>query len=375
MQSNYFYWLQLLFWSIVFTLITGTILLGRSLGEYEIYLAISLIGTTALYSCLSRHLYKKWIKGHSLGKEIAYFTLQSLMGGVAGVSAMITVVLLLGLWGFIPAVPREIMPQALSSMFWGNWLNMMSASLFWSIGYLLVVKVRQIYEVKEALASSQLDVLSQQLNPHFLFNTLNNIRAVILEDPEKARNALTQLSEMLRYTLNHQDGFNKPDKVSLSEELNITHEYISLCEIQFEQRLQFEVNVPEAAKTALIPKMLLQLCIENAIKHGIAKLPEGGIVSVVVRLQPSIDEALQNDNPGSICIEVINPVTTTPTYERLQTNESNTKLGIKNIQKRLKLLYNKSKQVASFTLNIEQNTARATILLPLEFAEEKGNRI
>lgn len=374
MQSNYFYWFQLLVWSIVFVLITGSILLGRSLGEYEIYLAISLIGTTALYSCLVRYLYKKWIKGSSLGKEIAYFAVQSIMGGAAGVSAMIIVVLLLGLWEFIPAIPREIMPQALGSMFWGNWLNMMSASLFWSIGYLLVVKVRQIYEVKEALASSQLDVLSQQLNPHFLFNTLNNIRAVILEDPEKARNALAQLSEMLRYTLNHQDDLNKTDKVSLAEELNITQEYISLCEIQFEHRLQFEVNVQEEAKSALIPKMLLQLCIENAVKHGIAKLPEGGLISLVVSLKSSPSEASLNHN-NRVCIEVTNPVVSATVSSALPTKESNTKVGIKNIQKRLKLLYNKSKQDASFTLSIEQNEARAMVLLPLEFTEENGDCI
>lgn len=369
MQSKYFYWFQLLIWLMVFVVITGSILLNRSLGDYEIYLAIALIGTTGLYSCITRHCYKKWVRGTSLAKEVVYFTAQSFVGGSVGAFSMIALILLFGVWGLIPAIPKESMSLALSNMFWGNWFNMMAASLFWSIGYLLVVNVRQTYEVKEALASSQLNALSQQLNPHFLFNTLNNIRAVILEDPEKARDALAQLSEMLRYSLNHRNDSYKADKVSLIEELNITLEYISLCEIQFEHRLNFEVNVQEEAKSALIPKMLLQLCIENAVKHGIAKLPEGGLIDLKVSLQASIPN---NSKVDKICIEVTNPIPSEPVTTSNRAEESNTKLGIKNIQKRLKLLYNKPKQHASFTLIIEQHQAKAIVLLPLEFGEESG---
>lgn len=112
----------------------------------------------------------------------------------------------------------------------------MRSSYFYAyhiIAWLLIIKARQVYEVKQALSSSQLEALSQQLNPRFLFNTLNNIRATILENPEKARDALLQLSDMLRYTLQQQC------KVLLAQELAITQEYIALCKIQFEARVGF----------------------------------------------------------------------------------------------------------------------------------------
>ena len=94
MQSKYFYWFQALIWLLVFVVITVSILLNRSLGDYEIYLAIALIGTTGLYSCITRHLYKKWVRGASLAKEVIYFTAQSFVGGSLGAFSMIALVLL-----------------------------------------------------------------------------------------------------------------------------------------------------------------------------------------------------------------------------------------------------------------------------------------
>lgn len=362
MRSSYFYAYHIIAWLLVFAVITASIVAMRGLSEYELVYAAALIGTAAIYGLVIRALYKRFLAPRGLGFQIIYFVVQSLIGASLSGFALVLTVLAFSALSLITPIPSEVLVQAMSTLFWANSINMFIALVFWCAAYLLIIKARQVYEVKEALSSSQLEALSQQLNPHFLFNTLNNIRATILEDPEKARNALSQLSDMLRYTLQQQ----QQSKVLLAQELAITHEYIALCKIQFEARLQFACEVAEEAKHALIPRLLLQLCVENAIKHGIAKIREGGLIHLNINV-----EDIDIKERARLSIVVTNPVAqegASYLKKDLISEDASPGVGIKNIQQRLALMYvnhRKTKAKLSFTKDKQRATVR--IVLPLEY--------
>jgi signal transduction histidine kinase len=356
MQSRFVHYYQFFAWLSVFLLITGSIHFSRGLADQEIYFAISLIFGTGLYSYLSRYGFKRFLNTANIFYQVLYFIIQSALGASFGASLMVLSILLFISFGLVTPIPDDMLWFAVKAMFWGNWNNMFGASLFWSVVYLLLTKVRQLYATKEALASSQLEVLSQQLNPHFLFNTLNNIRASILEEPEKARDSLAQLSDMLRYSLEQ----HQSPKVLLEKEIEILEEYIALCKIQYEDRLSFESDVNSEAKRALIPKLLLQLCIENAIKHGIASLVDGGTISLKVTIEQD----------KSLHIHVSNPI---PRENEGSLQKSSSGIGIKNIRRRLALLYPKNSAVSpSLSLSYENDVAIVSIILPLEQSEDNN---
>lgn len=136
------------------------------------------------------------------------------------------------------------------------------------------------------------DALRARLNPHFVFNALNNLRALILEDPERARDMVTRLSRTLRQALAH----NRSEQVTLAEELAVVDDYLAIESIHFEQRLQVQRHINADALQAQLPAMALQLLVENAIKHGIAQRPGGGEVQIHAALDHGVLR-LQVDNP------------------------------------------------------------------------------
>lgn len=139
----------------------------------------------------------------------------------------------------------------------------------------------------------ELQVLRARINPHFLFNALNNLRALINEDPARAREMLSRLSNTLRHTLQH----SAKDRVPLADELAVVRDYVALEQLHHEERLRVDWRVDPAAAGASVPPMLLQLLVENAIKHGIARTAGGGVVDIAVTRQ---GERLLIDvgNPG-----------------------------------------------------------------------------
>ncbi|MGJ8549709.1 sensor histidine kinase [Winogradskyella wichelsiae] len=205
--------------------------------------------------------------------------------------------------------------------------------------YINTIKVKQL-ELEANLKEAQLNTLKGQINPHFMFNSLNNIRGLMLEDADIARDMLTNLSETLRYSLTK----SELNSISLEDELEMVENYIEISKIQFEDRLQFEMKTDEDALNEQIPPMIIQMLIENALKHGISNIKSGGKVHLSTLI---IDRQLQ--------IKVTNSGT-------LQKNENSTRLGIKNIEKRLELLYGKN---ATFTLEEINNTVVATIKMPI----------
>jgi two-component sensor histidine kinase len=123
----------------------------------------------------------------------------------------------------------------------------------------------------------ELKTIKSHINPHFIFNALNSIRALIDENPNRARTAITELSNILRSSMQAE----KLETVSLEKELNIVKDYLALEQIRFEDRLQIEYNIDYQTLNQPIPPMMLQTLAENAIKHGISKQVKGGKVKII----------------------------------------------------------------------------------------------
>lgn len=124
----------------------------------------------------------------------------------------------------------------------------------------------------------ELQNLRSQLNPHFLFNSLNAIRALVEVEPEKAKNAINLLSSLLRSTLK----LNSEKLVSVSREMEMVEAYLQLEKIRFEERLVIETDIEPNCASTLIPAFTIQTLVENSIKHGISKLIEGGLIQIRV---------------------------------------------------------------------------------------------
>ncbi|HZO22982.1 MAG TPA: histidine kinase [Steroidobacteraceae bacterium] len=164
-----------------------------------------------------------------------------------------------------------------------NWINWAAVFALWLIIYFVILSMRRRRfaelrqsELARALQQAELRLLKSQLNPHFLFNSLNTVRSLIADDPQRAQNAVTRLANTLRYTL----GAGQDEKVSLARELEIVADYLEIESIRFETRLSIRYQVSAEAAGVQIPVMLLQTVVENAIKHGIAELPQGGVLEI-----------------------------------------------------------------------------------------------
>lgn len=143
----------------------------------------------------------------------------------------------------------------------------------------------QVRELRAAAARRQaeLDLLRSQINPHFLFNALNSVRALTLSDPHRARTAVTQLADLLRYTLNYE----QRQLIPLGEELAAVQDYLALEQTRFgPERLRLDLRVPERLLAWPVPPAALLTLIENAVKHGISATPGGGLLRLVADAGP-----------------------------------------------------------------------------------------
>ncbi|MEO1049124.1 MAG: histidine kinase [Bacteroidota bacterium] len=195
--------------------------------------------------------------------------------------------------------------------------------------------------LKAALNEAELAILKNQINPHFLFNALNNIRSLILSDPDKARDMVTHISDLLRYSIQ----FNASEKVTLSKELDIVKDYLELESIQFGRRLRYDFEIDESASDVKVPPMTVQLLVENAIKHGISQSKEGGEVNIIA-----------SKNEDHVLIKVVND-------GQLAERSKREGIGLKNLLDRMKILFG---HFADLELqNSSSNKVTASLKIPV----------
>lgn len=213
--------------------------------------------------------------------------------------------------------------------------------LAWSALYLMLSRQQQLRHTQQLqqeselrLQQSQLQSLLAQLNPHFMFNCINNIRALILEDPSAARTMLAHFADMLRYQI----AADQQVLVPLRTELAVAADYIALMKIQFEERLTFTTKVDPACLALQLPKLTLQLLLENAIKHGINLNAGGGLIQLEVQMTNAPHAwTLTLRNTGQIQQSLIT--------NAQSSSEPKVGTGLVNLRQRLKLLFGHAARV------------------------------
>lgn len=221
--------------------------------------------------------------------------------------------------------------------------------LIWSLLYFLFhfvvnYKKEEIKNLKWQAAKNEIELnkLKSQLNPHFIFNSMNSIRALVNEDPVLAKEAITQLSNVLRNSLL----MGQKKLISLDDEMKLVNDYLGLEKTRFEERLTVIKNIDKSSGKFLLPPLMMQTLVENGIKHGTSKLPEGGIIE--------INSTVKNN---ALKIVIYND----GNYD--ETKESETGFGLLNTMQRLKLMYGEK---AFFEIVNESNRVKTTLLIPKE---------
>lgn len=231
--------------------------------------------------------------------------------------------------------------------------------LFWSMLYLTLSRqldLRRSEQLRQQLernmTQAQLSSLLAQLSPHFMFNCINNIRALILEDQQNARLMLSHFADLLRYQIQPQTQALVP----LAQELSVLDDYLALLHIQYEQRLQWQLHLAPECRQRLVPRLVLQLLVENAVKHGIGQRRDGGCIEILIQPMNDAQWLLQVSNPGQL------PAPAAAPNQAATPHPDNTGTGLTNLRQRLQLLYGPAAQ-----LNLVQDAdwVRAQLYLPL----------
>lgn len=242
-----------------------------------------------------------------------------------------------------PKVKVSVEKRFLINLVSDSPLLLVWVSIYYLWHYIELGTKTEIQKVKlESLVKEmELKTIKAHINPHFIFNALNSIRALVDENPERARSAITELSNLLRSSMQAE----KMETVSFERELNIVKDYLALEFIRFEDRLKVEYEIDDETLDQPIPPMMLQTLVENAIKHGIGKQKNGGIIKIISNFTENHYELIVQ-NTGL-----------------LSTNEDNEGFGLNSTRNRLKLLFG---QDANFQIqDLGNNIVQAKIIMPV----------
>ena len=209
----------------------------------------------------------------------------------------------------------------------------------------------QLRRQEALLAEARLDALRSQINPHFLFNTLNTVNSLVRTHPDQARMVIVKLSAILRRLL-----YSQENTCSLRAELDFVDDYLNIELVRFGQtRLKVVKDIEPKALNALVPTMLLQPLVENAIKHGLTPKEKGGVITISARLRDALVEIAVQDNGVGMSEEALR--------DSLRRG-----IGLTNVRERLRSLYGES-----FSIEMESRQGQGTIVrisVPLQFARE-----
>ena len=312
-----FWQVQFAGWALYLVMIYVTFLTvaapGTLYGLFRIKLIRTLIGLGL--TCLMREVYRRFGTDLPIQKVVPVVLGCSVVFGLAWtLSEMGAAALRNPAFAFadnLPRIPRNALDYGLTLTAW--------SALYFGVKYWRQWQA----EREKALASAalagraQLEMLRYQINPHFLFNSLNSIRASIDEDADRARRMVTQLSEFLRYSLLHQGAA----EVALGEEVEAVRNYLAIEQTRFEERLEVDFEIDEAAEGLPTPSFLLNPLVENAIKHGL-KSPARPLR---VRVSAKIKD-------GALLLEVANT-------GGLSGECAGTGVGLRNTRERLEKVY------------------------------------
>jgi two-component system, LytTR family, sensor histidine kinase AlgZ len=204
----------------------------------------------------------------------------------------------------------------------------------------MLLAMRDSREAALQARDAELRALKAQVNPHFLFNSLNSIAALVVSDPPQAREMCIRLSDFLRQTL----GLGEKESISWGEEIQLVRAYLDIEHIRFGARLRVEMRVDEACCCCQVPPLLLQPLVENAVKHGIATMVEGG----TIRVNSRVEEGLLQ-----VCVE--------NGYDAEAPAPRRPGMGLRNVRNRLETSFGGA---ARLTTHADRDVFRTEMILP-----------
>jgi two-component system sensor histidine kinase AlgZ len=205
----------------------------------------------------------------------------------------------------------------------------------------------QASEARVLARDAELKALKAQVNPHFLFNSLNSLSALTSVDPAKAREMCILLSEFLRMTL----GLGEKSVIPLYEEMALLDRFLAIEKVRFGARLRVEEKIQEESKTLLVPPLVLQPLVENAVVHGIANLPQGGFIRLASELQD-----------GRLFLTIEN------TFDPESTAVRRQGMGLENVRSRLECRYGLD---ASMRVDPQATHFRVELSMPAETGDAR----
>ncbi|MEL6616356.1 MAG: histidine kinase, partial [Bacteroidota bacterium] len=354
MRASRLYWTcQLLGWGLYAAANTllGLLYRGPSAAGLALALAASAIGLGATHVLRAVIVRRGWMQLPVRPLAVRMVASSVVTAVLMAVVALVVFSVLLSLLPIESPEQPLLLPAFLGATF--NWTALL---LIWSGIYAGVHLLRRWREAErerarveaerwrlEAIArEAELRALQAQVNPHFLFNSLNTVRALVAEDPDRARGAITELSGLLRYALSA----GAQETVPLGDEIETVRRYLALEGLRFEHRLQAEVRADADALGAQIPPMVVQTLVENAIKHGIGQTPEGGTVRVEARAEAGGVRVIV-ESPGTLDADA----------------EPESGVGLANATERLRRLC--GERAALVVRQAGPATVRAEVLVPL----------
>ncbi len=314
----------------------------RKIDNFFLLITLSVL-TGLLVSHLMRMVIKEYrLLEKPLQSQISSFIIVTIIFAVIYASADVALAKLLSLKETDnPKISllNELTRNAINSFF----LLLIWNLIYYTYHYVERNRTQELSTLKlqSMVKELELKTIKSHINPHFIFNALNSIRALVDENPERARTAITELSNILRSSMQAE----KLETVPLEKELNIVKDYLALEKMRFEERLIIEMKIDEDTLSQPVPPMMLQTLVENAIKHGISKKINGGMVRIVSDYVGGNHEILVQ-NSG-----------------QLNGHVNGDGFGIRSTQDRLNLLYQGK---ATFEIkNLTPEIVESRIIMPV----------
>jgi two-component system, LytTR family, sensor kinase len=299
-SHNVLFWpLQSVGW-LLYGLMTLGYALARESRPQAIFDVVALVVTGYVLTLLYRHLFRRWRRTHIPPLQLAALVIALIIATVP-------------LWYesqvLVSRIAYSVRPSLVKSVpsygvipltIWGYWAIVLLtwSLLYFSInGWSSLERERRRAAVAESLAqSARLLALQAQLQPHFLFNTLNSVSALVVDGRlDAAISMISRLSDFLRTSLQTSD----TPQIPVAREMVFIRQYLDIQKIRFGDRLTFRLDVAPDALSALVPTLLLQPLVENAVQHGILPHREGGSVVIQVRTAAqTLQLRVEDDGPG-----------------------------------------------------------------------------
>lgn len=350
MNRKKVYWLSQLIGWIIFALVNIIMLASFERLNWKELLVVCY---TVIVGISITHIFRGVIKKYGwinlpLKKIIPRIIISSVIIGASIYALIMAVEVSAGILN----ITRFKIGLPLAGIFQFSIIILLWALIYFAVHFFENYKKVEIesYIWEAAVKDFELKTLKSQLNPHFMFNALNSIRALIGVDPDNAQTALTKLSSILRYSLK----MERIETVPLQEEMQTVSDYLSLENIRFEERLKYNIDIDPKSVNIEVPPMMIQTLVENGIKHGISKRTEGGKICIKSKVENS-----------KLFVEIVNTG-----HMDHQSMKNSSGFGINNTKYRLHLLYGEN---ASFNINNHsKNEVMAELIIPIGGAKNES---